>query len=234
MSDESSPPNPAAPWLWRRDWSERRIRDQNRSGIWFLLLFSLFWNSIAWGVTIATWRGAPKRGPEHYLILLFPFLGVLLLVAALLAAIRRIRYGVAVLELATLPAPLGRALAGHVRIGSGLAPDREVSLRLRAIHRTVTGAGKNRRVRDEVVWEAGRTLPGAIPKDGGIVVPVAIPIPSDAPETATLNRNDRILWLLDVSSAVPGVDFEAQFEVPVFRTAESATPLTPEELARLR
>ena len=54
----------------------------------------------------------------------------------------------------------------------------------------------------------------------------------EAPETTTASPGDRILWRLEVKSAVKGVDFLAQFEVPVFYTTESDTPLTPEELAR--
>lgn len=222
----------SAAWLLRKDWAARRIEEENRGGGWFLLLFALFWNGIAWTATIGIWSGVQRRGPEHYFVLLFPLIGILVFSGAIYALLRRQRYGAAVFELATLPAPLGRALAGHVRVGRGLAPNREITLSLRAIHRIITRSGKSTSTKEEILWESQRNLPGAVPEAEGVVVPIAIPIPRDAPETSSANPSDRILWRLELKSVVPGVDFLAQFEVPVFYTAESDTPLTPEELAR--
>ncbi len=42
-----------------------------------------------------------------------------------------------------------------------------------------------------------------------------------------------MIWRLVVTADVPGIDYSATFEVPVFRTVESDTPLTAEELAAL-
>ena len=56
---------------------------------------------------------------------------------------------------------------------------------------------------------------------------------SDTRATDDADPNDRILWRLEVSAAVPGVDYAASFEVPVYQTAESSQPLTVQELARL-
>jgi hypothetical protein len=134
---------------------------------------------------------------ENRGVLLFPLTGILVFSGAIYALLRRQRYGAAVFELATLPAPLGRTLAGHVRVGRGLAPNGEITLSLRAIHRIITRSGKSTSAKEEILW-----------------------------------GSHRILWRLELKSVVPGVDFLAQFEVPVFYTAESDTPLTPEELAR--
>jgi hypothetical protein len=138
-----------------------------------------------------------------------------------------------VFELATLPAPLGRVLAGHVKVERGLPPESEVEVALKAIHQTVTRSGKSNTTREEVVWEHRRTLPGALGSGAGVMIPIAFAIPREAPETTLGNYRDRILWRLEVASAVPGVDFGVRFEVPVFYTPESDTPLTAEELARI-
>lgn len=66
-----------------------------------------------------------------------------------------------------------------------------------------------------------------------MVIPIAIAIPRDAPPTEVRTPADRVLWRLEVKSEARGVDFAASFEVPVFLTTESETPLTPEELKRL-
>jgi hypothetical protein len=60
-------------------------------------------------------------------------------------------------------------------------------------------------------------------------VPVHFRLPSDIHPTDGTNYSDRIEWRLELAAAVPGVDYSATFEVPVFRTAASAEPLTPEQ-----
>ena len=84
--------------------------------------------------------------------------------------------GLPVFELATLPAPPGRALAGHVVVSTGLEPDREMSIRLRCLRRTVTGSGKNRKTHETTLWEDQRRIPGAIRSGECVKIPVAIPI----------------------------------------------------------
>jgi hypothetical protein len=232
MNQELGARHPGQPWSWREDWARGKIEDENCNAGWALLGFAVFWNAIAGGMTYAIWKGTGPRGPEHYFILLFPLIGTLVLVAGVYGLLRRRRYGVPVLELATLPAPLGRALAGHVRVPRGLEPDRQMTIWLRSIRRTVTGTGKNRQTSETTLWEDRRSIPGSIRAGDGVTIPIAIPIPADAVATDGGNPFDRVLWRLVVRSEVPGVDFEAQFEVPVFRTEESASPLTPEERAR--
>jgi hypothetical protein len=225
--------HPKEPWLWREDWAARRIMDEHRNSGWYLLFFALAWNAISWTITFGIWSGPPRRGFQHYFVLLFPAIGALMLMAAFQGLLRRRRYGVAVFELATLPAPLGRALAGRVRVDRGLEPDREMSVSLRSIRRTVTRSGKNSKVREETLWEDRRVIPGAIRADPGVVIPIAVAIPREATATDALVPSDQVLWRLEVKSEAPGVDFDARFEVPVFPTAESETPLTQEELNRL-
>jgi hypothetical protein len=165
-------------------------------------------------------------------VLLFPAIGVLLLAGAVFALLRRRRYGVSVLELATLPAPVGRALAGMVRTKAVFDPAGGFVVRLECVRRTVTGSGKHRSTHETLRWSGERTIPGATADARGIAIPVAVAIPPEAQATDGTNPRDRVLWRLQVSAAVDGIDFGTQFEVPVFRTAESETPFTPGELAR--
>jgi len=232
MPDVTQQENAVAPWQQRKDWVSGRIEDEGRGSGLALLIFALLWNGISWTITLAIWGEGGEHGPAHYFILLFPVIGLLALVSAIYALVRRGRYGVPVFELVTLPAPLGRALGGHVRIPRGLPVASQIEIGLKAIHRTVTRTGKNTSTREAVLWETRRVLPGTVGDGPGVSVPIAIPIPREAPETSAANANDRILWRLEIRSAVPGVDFLARFEVPVFYTSESETPLTPEQLAR--
>jgi hypothetical protein len=52
-------------------------------------------------------------------------------------------------------------------------------------------------------------------------------LPHDQEETRTISSDDRIYWQVDISAEVPGVDYEGEFEIPVFGRVEgsSETPL---------
>jgi hypothetical protein len=62
-------------------------------------------------------------------------------------------------------------------------------------------------------------------------VPVRIPIPPDALPCDDSRPSDVVLWRLEVSAQVPGVDYASTFEVPVFRTVDSEQPRTEVEMA---
>ena len=113
------------------------------------------------------------------------------------------------------------------------APPGGFSITLRSVRITLTGSGKNRSTHEAVLWESTRTMPGSLWEAGGISIPVAIPIPADARKTDERDAADRVIWRLVLAADEPGIDYSATFEVPVFRTAESEVPLTPEEHAAL-
>jgi hypothetical protein len=220
------------PWLERMDWASRRLEDENSSHAWGFFGFTLIWNLFSWGIAYLFLRQGDGEGIGRFLVLIFPGVGAILFASVIYILLRRQRYGVPIFELATLPAPVGRALAGVIRTRAVFDPAGGFTVKLQCIHRTVTGSGKNRSAHEDTVWEGSRTIPGSTREVGGIAIPIAIPIPPDARETERGTPSDQILWRLLVSAAVEGIDFRTQYEVPVYRTAESATPLTPEELAR--
>lgn len=221
------------PWLARKEWAARRLLDENSSGAYGFLIFTVIWILFSCGLAFVFFRADGDDGSGRWLVLIFPGVGVLLLIAVTYVLLRRRRYGVPVLELATLPAPVGRVLGGLVRTRAVFDPAGGFVVTLRCIQKTVTGSGKNRSTRETTLWEGKRTIAGAVHETGGIAIPVAMAVPADARESDRSDSSNEILWKLGVSAAVEGIDFNCQFEVPVFRTAESATPLTPEEAARL-
>lgn len=62
-------------------------------------------------------------------------------------------------------------------------------------------------------------------------IPVAFRLPADAPGCDDTDSNNRVLWRLQLSASLLGIDYQSQFEVPVFRTAASDQPLSAEEEA---
>jgi hypothetical protein len=50
---------------------------------------------------------------------------------------------------------------------------------------------------------------------------------SDTPQTDQYNPDDQIQWSLKVNADVPGVNYSDEFELPVFRKAQSPEPAVP-------
>ena len=219
--------HPDAPWLWREDWATRRITDSSGAEMGFAWVFAILWNLISVPSSVLAVRAALYEGNRAALIaLLFPAVGLGLLIWAVRATLRRRRYGTSVLELATLPAAIGHALEGTVRTPADLRPADGFRVVLSCIRRVRTGSGRNRSTSESILWQEERRVLA-----GGLGVPIAFALPSDAVPADPARGDDRTFWRLEVSAEVPGVDYVSRFEVPVFRTAASALPRTQAEQA---
>jgi len=219
--------NPDAPWLWRNDWASSRITDGSRTQMWFAWAFAALWNLVSIPSAVIGVQSALREGNRAALLaLLFPLVGAGLLVWGVRATLRYRRFGVSRFDLTTLPAPVGHALEGTVRTPAGLRPTDGFKVVLSCIRRVTTGSGRDRSTTEYVLWQDERQEPGT-----GTGVPVAFAIPPDAAPCDATQSSDRTLWRLSVSAAVPGIDYAATFEVPVFRTAASDQPRTDEERA---
>jgi hypothetical protein len=222
--------NADTPWLWRGDWAAGRADDATRQTAWFTLGFAALWNLISFPAAFLAVREAVQKGNHAALIaLLFPLIGVGLLVWAVRSTLRLRRYGVSRFELSTLPGVIGHSLAGTVRISEALRPEGGFAVSLCCLRRYETGSGKNRSTSETIFWQEDRRIQGV-----GTTLPIAFAIPADARATDDRDARDRIVWRLTVEADVPGVDYASVFEVPVFRTAASDQPRTEAEEAATR
>ena len=226
---------PGQPWLWREDWASRHVMDADRSQAGLLLVFALFWNLVSLPSAYFGVRQALQTGDKApFLVLIFPAVGCVLLAAAIYSAMRTSRYGRSVLELDAVPAPIGRELAGTIHVAKGLDPEHGVQLTLTCVRRITTGSGKNRSTREEILWQDDQSIPVVGRQYDGVAIPVRMAIPADGEPCDDSDPWNRVLWRLAARAVTPGIDYAATFEVPVFRTAESAQPPSPEVVAQHR
>jgi hypothetical protein len=230
--------HPDEPWLWRADWAAGRIEDSNRMGARFAWAFAAFCNLVSLPAGYFGVRAAVEQGNRAGLVaLLFPVAGVGLLAWAARISARLRRFGVSRLELEGRPAAIGRSFAGTVLAPLALTPTGGFRVVLSCIRRVTTGSGDDRSTSERVLWQeeqrvAGR--PSRTAQGMSTTISVRFPIPPDALPCDDRNARDTVLWRLEVSAEVPGVDYASAFEVPVFRTAESDRPRTGEEAAAAR
>lgn len=202
-----------APWLARKDWAERRVRDERYKLAGCMVRGGLF---LFVGSCGFAWVFLKDGGADNLPVLLFPTFVAALVGAALYGRRHQEKFGTPILELESVPVVPGGMLAGYVRSTADLAPPEGFVIRLRCLHKRETGSGKNKRTDTTTLWEQEMTLPAAAERPDGLALPVAFALPPDARETDERNSANKVVWELSVKATLPGVDFSAVFDIPVF------------------
>jgi len=207
------------PWKRVKEWRSSTIRDNSRGGVWFFWGFALFWNGITAAVIGVGWQDMLRdvqHEPAMYTILLFPLVGLGLLIAAIRGTIHAKKFPPSSITLSSMPIPLGGLLDGTLAIPESLRQAERIRVRLTCYR--ITRSGKN--THSTPVWQDEQERsPMDLSSDGvNALLPIRIGIPRDAQET-TIDVGSRIAWQVDVSASVPGVDYSASFAVPVFGEA---------------
>ncbi|HEX6805972.1 MAG TPA: hypothetical protein VF133_20020 [Terriglobales bacterium] len=217
--------NPDSPWLWRKDWAESRAVSKSRNTVygWWIgtVLLSMLFVPMAAINVPSLWR---RSDPALFLLLGLCLLPALLLIGALRASIRRERYGKTYFEFASLPFSPGKKLRGQIHLRLDTAAEHGIDLRLSCIRRIVTGSGKERSTSEVPLWQQEKNVPqpSLVIDPLGTSIPVEFEIPEDAYETNHDVPSDQVLWMLHAQADVPGVDYNDDFEIPVFRSSAKA------------
>jgi hypothetical protein len=234
--DERKIRHPDKPWLWREDWASGLIRDSNRSSLSYVWFFAVLWNLISAPLSMVLPREILQDRNYPALVgLLFPLAGAGLLIWVIRATLRWKKFGTSVLELETLPGVTGGHLKGILQTPTPLFAEEGLSLKLTCIHRTVSGSGKNRSVNEKILWREGQVFSKERieARAQGSSIPFTFGIPYDAKETDRKDMDNATLWYVDAAASVPGVDYGAQFEVPLFRTSQSDPDFAPARTAEI-
>jgi hypothetical protein len=177
--------------------------------MWLMWVVTIFWNALSWPVVFALPRELEKGNKGILVGLLFPAIGLGLVAAAVYVTMRYRKFGVSWLDLHGSSGVVGGYAAGVIQPGQPLLGVDSVEVRLACIRRVVTGSGKHRHVRERLLWDDSIRLR----KDSDI--PFYFAIPPDATVSDDHNPRDKVIWSIEARASLPGVDYEAQFEVPV-------------------
>lgn len=224
--------HPGEPWMWKPEWAARRIGDGSRASIVVLWIFTLIWNALSAPVVFILPAELARGNRGIWIAILFPLVGIGLLIAALRATLRRMRFRESFLVLDSLPASPGGVMRGHVEIPverTTFAAATSIVATLSCIHRRVTGSGKSRSTSETARWQEIVHIPaGSVGMmQHGSTLQLSIPLPLDVPSTDMRNPNDATIWRLGVEADVPGIDYTATFELPVFATAAAHAAAPP-------
>lgn len=207
------------PWSMRPDWREGRIISSAKSTVRTTLAFALIWNLFTIPMAGVFLReGQFGKNPVTLLILIFPLVGLWLVVYTIRLILRSIRFGESVFEMAQVPAPIGGALEGIIRPGKPVRLYDPAKVTISCISRVTNHSSDGDSTSENVLWQHEESVS---PVEGG-ALPVSLRIPEEASETTTLGIANGILWRLQGKASSSEGDYEASFEVPVFRVALSS------------
>jgi hypothetical protein len=212
------------PWLRVHAWRRREIVFGSPVGTGVLLLAYLFFGAPALLFLWAGFTDSPTQSGASLRIaglLLGSLLGFIL-VALTYWRLRHWRYGNSVCRLITLPGRLGGWLKADVDCALPGGADDTVTVRLKNME------PRGRSVAE--LWRMEQRM--AVPVQGErTVVAVRLQIPRAmgqrvlSPNASAMDRFAAPWWVLEVEKKVPGIDFLAQFGVPVYDVPEM--PETP-------
>ena len=216
--------HPDEPWVWRDDWAAGRIPSGNKRSAITAWVFALFWNAISSPVFFLIVPGELRKGNHAALIaIIFPIIGLLLLALAIQQSIRWKKFGQSIFKMLSTPGVIGGQVSGAIETAVKVRPEGGFQVKLRCVHRVTTQTGDSSSTSEHILWEDEKIIIKDLlddPRRSGI--PVFFQIPADCRETDSTNSRNAIVWRLEARAKVPGVDYFAQFEIPVFKTTASA------------
>lgn len=216
--------HPQSPWMWKPEWAAGEIEGGAQVAVIFFWAFAAFWNALSWPVIPSALKQLERGDTKAAVAFLFPAIGLGLIAAAIRASLAARRFGTSRFKLETLPGVIGGELAGSILVPKTLPSFETMKIRLVCIRRVKTGSGKNSSTHEHILYEEkqeiseSRVHPAAV----GCRIPVSFLVPFGHPSSSDENPRNRILWRVEASCELPGVDYETQFEIPVFQTAESS------------
>lgn len=207
---------PDKPWLLRDEWRDGVLREGNKE-FYAAAFFAALWNSIAWPLAILFLLSDDKKPWWLYLVVgLFPAIGLGFITWLAKQWLRRRKYGASTLRLATVPGVIGGKFSGVVLAPVAVRAANAVRVSLTCTR--VVSSGED--TKTELLWQDERDIAKFLDagEPGRVGVPVMFTIPSHAQPT---DDDKRVTWTLKAKAQLPGIDYAASFEVPVFRTSES-------------
>lgn len=231
-ASESVPADPDAPWLSRDEWESPVIRSGSRLEMWFAWGFAIFWNLLSAPLPFVAIDEIRDR--ENWLALLalvFPLVGIGLLVWAVRATRAWRRFGAAPVTLDPFPGAIGGHVGGRLEIRLPYDPAARFEASLTALSSYLSGNGKNRKRREKAVWQDTR-LALAEPGGAGTRVVFRFEVPDDLPESDALRESDSYtLWRLNLRSELAGTDFDRDYDIPVYATGARSSGIEGDGLA---
>jgi hypothetical protein len=217
---------PDSPWKWDPKWEGGVVRGALKTNMYFHWLFAVLWTLLSAPLAYMLPEEVfVKKNYPAAVGFLFPLVSVFLFGNVIRLTMQWVKYGSSELQLTTFPGSVGGRFAARLDTTLRTIPEDGVHLRLNS-YRVITRS--NESDRQDLLWQGHRVVPPLSLGQGakGVTIPIEFYLPAGIEPTTPpqdrgeKNRREPVVWKLDVNADVPGIDYSAQFEVPIFVTGD--------------
>jgi len=223
------------PWLLNADWQTRTIRSSSKLSMYFTWGFAAFWNLISAPLPFIMHREIIEK--ENYVALiavLFPLIGIGLIVWAIRRTLEWKRFGAAPVALDPFPGAIGGNVGGMIDIRQPFASSAAFRLTLTSIYSYMSGSGDSRSRSESAKWQDSQVAHAQSGPTGTRLM-FRFNVPKDLQESdAAREGSEYFLWRLNVRADLEGVDFDRDYEIPVYATGEESSQISAHNLQRAR
>lgn len=220
-----------APWLANDDWQGPAIGSNSKAGVYFAWFFTVIWNAVSAPMPFMVYGEVLKKENYPALIgLLFPVIGIGLLVWSVRKTLEWRRFGNAPVTLDPFPGGIGGHVGGHIDLPLPHDPDTRFLVTLTSLRSYEVRDSDGRSQREEIKWQ--KTL-SAYTESGihGTRVVFRFDVPAGLqPSNAEKPSPEYYLWRLNVRAEIAGTDVDRDYEIPVYATAQKSRHI-PERVA---
>ena len=210
----------------RPDWVSGRVEEKGRRSRGIVQAAAVLWFALAIVLGVL---GATVDQFFLFAAALVGVAAVALVFVAIRQALRERAFGASTFVMERTPAHLGETLRGRVITGVGVkqraAVDFEVRLQCVDRWEETRHSGRDDRTsrpRRDILWKEQRTTRGVPDQtEPRLVVGIEFDLPMDVPATTLGGSNEGVVWELEVSASLPGLDYVAEFDFPVVAPPES-------------
>ena len=206
-------------WLGHPAWRDNQIRSNAKAGVWIIWTFTVLW-ILTGSPTLVIFPAEWAKGNHLILLaLLYPVAGLGLIAYAMKRTLEWRRFGDALLSLDPFPGSIGGDVGGSIRLHQLLPRDAIANVQLSCVKVTTRNSGDESHTDREIKWQDEQQVQIETSINSS-VIRFRFMTPEDLPESAvdTLPCHE---WILQITCALPGVDLERRFEIPVFKTSAS-------------
>ncbi|MCP3673747.1 MAG: DUF3592 domain-containing protein [Gammaproteobacteria bacterium] len=230
-------PDSSKPWTTRAEWASPTLHSnaKNKIGIikFFTILSFLFFGMFA----LALFGTHPVATTFSFILCLPPFF----LFRWYKKTKREWDYFDKVpMQLNPHPGVIGGKVAGSILVPTSYTSGDQYTLELKCTHHWITRSGNESKSHSAIIW-SNKISPTPKSKVNGSYLTFDFNVPASKPASSKPDNNYHN-WTLNISSELKGINFNREYEIPVFVTQDSNTvkdeleqkPLTAQQKADLQ
>lgn len=216
--------NPDQPWLADPRWNGFSLKTRNLKSLYSLYAIAAFFSIFISIFVIVMYLDSSTPFFAWFFISIFVLVTLLLDITAIYKTLQYLKFRESTLLLGQFPISTGCEFVAVLAVLPRFTAGQKMEFKLLCEKKLVTGSGKQSNTSIDVLYTSSHSIeirPENFSRNL-IFVPVKLRIPQKAIESTPEDLNPSITWKLQASASIPGVDYAAEFPLPVYLVENSA------------